>query len=100
MILEVNPESLRDIAAAINAARKREPDAEVLAEVERSVLIAIKNREGTLVLEPLQANALRNSLLQRAYDQRNTSEAMDYSDLAERIERALDDAALPVDEVQ
>ena len=90
MILEINSESIRDIAAAVNAARKREPTAAVLAQVERKVLDAIRRRVETLELDDQQAAALRNVLLQRAYDQRNTSEASDYADLAERISNALD----------
>lgn len=90
MILEISAESVRDIAAAVHAARKREPDATVLLAVERKVLSAIQQRTETLELEDQEAAALRNVLLRRAYDQRNTTEAHDYADLAERIGRALD----------
>ena len=90
MILEVTPESIRDIAAAVHAARKRSPEIELLADVEKKVLAAIQQRSGTLVLENQEAQALRNVLLQRAYDQRRTTEGTDYSDLAERIGNALD----------
>ncbi len=90
MILEINSESIRDIAAAVHAARKREPGATVLTQVERKVLEAIQRRIETLELDDQEAAALRNVLLQRAYDQRNTSEASDYADLAERIAGALD----------
>jgi hypothetical protein len=90
VILEINAESIRDIAAAVHAARKREPDADVLASVERKVLGAIQQRTETLELEDQEAAALRNVLLRRAYDQRNTTEAEDYAGLAERIARALD----------
>lgn len=90
MILEVTSESIRDIAAAIHAARKREPDIAILADVERKVMGAIQQRSGTLALEKQEAQALRNVLLQRAYDQRRTQEGTDYSDLAERIDNALE----------
>ncbi len=90
MIIEVSSENLRDIAAAVHAARKREPDAEVLGLLQTKVLGAIQRRQETIEIEEDQAQALRNALLQRAYDQRKTSEGMDYSDLAERIERAID----------
>ena len=90
MILEVTSESIRDIAAAVHAARKRAPDTEILAAVEKKVLAGIQQKTTTLVLESQEAQALRNVLLQRAYDQRRTTEGTDYSDLAERIGNALD----------
>lgn len=90
MILEVTPESIRDIAAAVHAARKRDTDADILAALERKVLQAIQQKTATLSLETDEAQALRNVLLQRAYDQRRTPEGTDYSDLAERIANALD----------
>jgi hypothetical protein len=90
MILEVSAESIRDIAAAVHAARKREPELEILGALERKVLVGIQQRSETLELEAQEAQALRNVLLQRAYDQRRTSEGTDYSDLAERIKNALD----------
>lgn len=90
MILEIDPDSIRDIAAAVNAARKREPSVTVLSEVERKVLDAIRQRVYTLELGDQEAAALRNVLLRRAYDQRNTSEGEDYATLAERISNALD----------
>ena len=90
MILEIDAEAIRDIAAAVHAARKREPGIEILTVVERKVLTAIQRREYTLELDQQEAQALRNVLLRRAYDQRNTTEAEDYSDLAERIGRDLD----------
>jgi len=96
MILEVSPEDIRDIAAAVHSARKREPSVDVMAEVERVVLNAIRTREGMLELTDQQAQALRNVLLMRAYDQRNTSEGVDYADLAERIGRDLDTEAPPL----
>lgn len=97
MILEVSAEDIRDIAAAIHAARKREPSAHVLTELQPRVMSAIQRREETIELGEQEAQALRNALLQRAYDQRNTSEGMDYSDLAERIGRALDAVTPPLD---
>lgn len=90
MILEVSSESIRDIAAAVNAARKREPDIEILATLERKVLTAIQQKSKMLELIAQEAQSLRNILLQRAYDQRRTTEGNDYSDLAERIDRALE----------
>lgn len=96
MILEINPEAIRDIAAAVHAARRREPGIEVIAIVERKVLGAIKDRSNTLELEPQEAQSLRNVLLQRAYDQRRTTEAADYEELAERIAQDLDTEAPPV----
>jgi hypothetical protein len=90
MILEVSAESIRDIAAAVHAARKREPELEILAALERKVLVCIQQRGETLELESQEAQALRNVLMQRAYDQRRTTEGTDYSDLAERIGNALD----------
>jgi hypothetical protein len=96
MILEVSSESIRDIAAAINAARKREPDLDILSQLERKVLGAIRDRTTTLELDEDQARSLRNVLLHRAYDQRRTSEGTDYSDLAERILRALETSDPPM----
>lgn len=90
VILEIDAEAVRDIAAAVHAARKREPGIEILSEVERKVLGAIRQRSPALELDDQEAQALRNVLLQRAYDQRNTSEATDYADLADRIGGALD----------
>ena len=90
MILEVTPDSIRDVAAAVHAARKREPDIEILAALERKVLVAIQQKHETLELESQEAQALRNVLMQRAYDQRRTTEGTDYADLAERIGNALD----------
>jgi len=90
MILEVSAESIRDIAAAVNAARKREPDIEILTSLERKVMTAIQQRSQMLELETQEAQSLRNVLMQRAYDQRRTSEGMDYSDLADRINDALE----------
>lgn len=90
MILEIDPEAIRDIAAAVNAARKREPGIEILSGVERKVLNAIQKRSETLELDDQEAQALRNVLLQRAYDQRNTTEGTDYAELAERIGGALE----------
>ena len=99
MILEVDPENLRDIAAAVHAAHKREPGSGVFASVERLVLQALQERERFLVLEPAQAEALKQALLKRAWDQRNTSEGFDYADLADRIDGALDEQALPREDV-
>jgi hypothetical protein len=90
MILEVDTGAIRDIAAALNAARKREPSIEILGTLERKVLHAIQQKSNSLELERDEAQALRNVLQRRAYDQRNTSEGMDYADLAERISRDLD----------
>lgn len=90
MILEVSVESIRDIAAAVHAARKREPEIDILAALERKVMGGIQQRTETLELQTQEAQALRNVLLQRAYDQRRTTEATDYADLAERIANALD----------
>ena len=90
MILEVSSESIRDIAAAIHAARKREPDIDILGTLERKVMAAIQQKSETLELENQEAQSLRNVLLRRAYDQRNTTEGTDYSDLADRIANALD----------
>jgi hypothetical protein len=90
MILEVSPEDIRDVAAAVHSARKKQPEAEVISGLERKVLGAIQRRENMLEVDDTEAQALRNSLLQRAYDQRNTPEGHDYADLADRIERALD----------
>ena len=44
MILEVDTSAIRDIAAALNAARKREPSIEILAQLERKVLHAIQHQ--------------------------------------------------------
>lgn len=96
VILEVDAEAIRDIAAAVNAARKREPGIEILSGVERKVLDAIKQRSPALELHEQEAQALRNVLLQRAYDQRNTTEATDYAELAERIGGALDSEEPPL----
>lgn len=96
MLLEIDPEAIRDIAAAVNSARKIEPDIAILSVVERKVLQAIRTRQSTLELEQQEAQALRNVLLRRAYDQRNTSEGIDYSDLAERIRGALESEAPPL----
>jgi hypothetical protein len=98
MIFEVSTENLRDIAAAINAARKREPAVAVLGAIEARVLAALSRRDDAIELDGTEAEALRNALLQRAYDQRDNSEAYDYADLADRIERALQDAAVELDE--
>ena len=96
MILEINAEAIRDIAAAVNAARKRDPSIEVLREVEKKVLTAIRDKSSSLEVGDQEAAALRNILMQRAYDQRNTSEATDYADLAERIARYLDSEEPPM----
>jgi hypothetical protein len=90
MILEVGTESVRDIAAAVHAARRIEPDIEILAAVERKVMTAIRERSEILELGDQEAQALRNVLMRRAYEQRNTIEGTDYSDLADRIGRALE----------
>jgi hypothetical protein len=90
MILEISTESIRDIAAAVNAARKREPDIEIIAALERKVLVAIQQKSQMIELETQEAQSLRNVLMQRAYDQRRTTEATDYSDLADRISNALE----------
>jgi len=90
MILEVDAEAVRDIAAAVHAARRIEPDIEILAAVERKVMTAIRERSEILELEDQEAQALRNVLMRRAYEQRNTIEGTDYSDLADRIGRALE----------
>ena len=97
MILEINPEAIRDIAAAVHAARKREPGIEILAVVEKKVMDAIQDRSNTLELEDQQASALRNVLMQRAYDQRRTTEGNDYADLADRIAKDLDTEAPPLE---
>ncbi len=96
MILEINPEAIRDIAAAVNAARKRDSSIEVLRDVERKVLVAIREKSSSLELGDQEAAALRNILMQRAYDQRNTTEGTDYADLAERIARDLDSEEPPM----
>lgn len=85
MILEIDPEAIRDIAAAVHAARRREPEIQILISVERKVMDAIQHRSETLELEDQEAASLRNVLMQRAYDQRKTAEATDYQELAERI---------------
>jgi hypothetical protein len=90
MILEISSEAIRDIAAAVHAARRREPGIEIIAAVERKVLEAIQHRSYTLELEDQEAMSLRNVLLQRAYDQRRTTEGSDYQELAERIGIALE----------
>jgi hypothetical protein len=90
MILEVDTETIRDIAAAVHAARRIEPDIDVLVAVERKVMHAIRERSEILELEDQEAQALRNVLMRRAYEQRNTTEGTDYSDLADRIGRALE----------
>jgi hypothetical protein len=90
MILEVDTETVRDIAAAVHAARRIEPDIEILAALERKVMTAIRERSEILELEDQEAQALRNVLMRRAYEQRNTVEGADYSDLADRIGRALE----------
>lgn len=97
MILEINPEAIRDIAAAVHAARKREPGIDILAGVERKVMDAIQDRRNTLELADQEARALRNVLMQRAYDQRRTAEAHDYADLADRIAKDLETEAPPLD---
>jgi len=100
MILEVNAEEIRDVAAAINTARKREPGLQILADIEHLVLAAIRARQSSLELETEQAQALRNVLLMRAHDQRNTTEGVDYADLAERISRDLDTEAPEIEIIQ
>jgi len=90
VILEVDPGTVRDLAAALNAARKREPSIEILAKLERKVLQAIQQKSNSVELEQDEAQALRNVLQRRAYDQRNTPEGTDYADLAERISRDLE----------
>jgi hypothetical protein len=90
MLLEITSESIRDIAAAVNAARKREPEIEILASLERKVMAAIQQKSQTIELETQEAQSLRNVLMHRAYDQRRTTEGADYSDLAERIDHALE----------
>lgn len=97
MILEVSSEAIRDIAAAVHAARKREPSIAILGAVERKVLEAIQRRSYTLELEDQEAMSLRNVLLQRAYDQRRTTEASDYQELAERIGNALETEEPPLE---
>jgi hypothetical protein len=96
MILEIDPEAVRDIAAAVHAARRVEPDIEILVEVERKVMTAIRERTGILELGDQEAQALRNVLMRRAYEQRNTTEGTDYSDLAERIGTALETEEPPL----
>src|SRR5439155_9582247 len=85
MILEVDTETVRDIAAAVHAARRIEPDIEILVAVERKVMTAIRERAEILELGDQEAQALRNVLMRRAYEQRNTTEGSDYSALADRI---------------
>lgn len=96
MILEIDPEAVRDIAAAVHAARRREPDIDILSALERKVLDAIQQRSTALELTDQEAQSLRNVLLQRAYDQRRTTEGADYSNLAERILLDLDTEAPPL----
>lgn len=96
MILEVTTESIRDVAAAVHSAKKREPGVEMLRTLERKVMEAIQTRQQALDLEPHEAQALRNVLLYRAWDQRNTGEGQDYADLAERIRRDLEIEAPPL----
>ncbi len=96
MILEIDPEAIRDIAAAVHAARRREPDIEILGTLERKVLEAIQQRSTTLELADQEAHSLRNVLMQRAYDQRRTTEGADYQELAERILLDLDTEAPPL----
>jgi hypothetical protein len=98
MIFETSAENLRDMAAALNAARKRDPSIQVIGELEARVLRAIRLREEAIELGITEAQALRNILLQRAWDQRSNSEGYDYSDLADRIARALSDEPPPLDE--
>jgi hypothetical protein len=96
MILEVDAEAIRDIAAAVHAARRIEPDIAILIAVERKVLTAIRERSETLELEDQEAQAMRNVLQRRAYEQRNTTEGTDYSDLADRIGAALEIEDVPL----
>lgn len=96
MILEIDPEAVRDIAAAVHAARRREPDIDILSALERKVLDAIQQKSTALELTDQEAQSLRNVLLQRAYDQRRTTEGADYSNLAERILVDLDTEAPPL----
>jgi hypothetical protein len=96
MILEVDAETIRDIAAAVHAARRIEPEIEILIAVERKVLTAIRERSETLELEDQEAQAMRNVLQRRAYEQRNTTEGNDYSDLAARIGAALEIEDVPL----
>ncbi len=96
MILEVDPEAVRDLAAAVHAARRIEPDIEILSAVERKVMTAIRERSEILELEDQEAQALRNVLMRRAYEQRNNVEGTDYSDLADRIGRALETEEPPL----
>ncbi len=96
MILEIDIRGIRDIAAAVNAARKRDPSIEVLRDVESKVLTAIRAEEPHTRARRSGSQALRNILLQRAYDQRNTTEGTDYADLAERIGRDLDSEEPPM----
>ncbi len=90
VILEIDPGAIRDIAAALHAARKREPSIEILSALERKVMEAITKRSPALELGDQEAQALRNVLMQRAYDQRNTTEGIDYMELADRIGGALE----------
>ena len=96
MLLEINGETIRDIAAAVHAARKIEPDIAILSAVERKVMTAIRERTEVLELEQQEAQALRNVLMRRAYEQRNTTEGTDYSDIAERIGNALESQEPPL----
>lgn len=97
MILEVNGESLRDIAAAVAAALKRPGAPDLLETVEHKVLKAIRSREDALELEAEEARALHEALIKRAWDQRRNTEGEDYADLAERIARALNDPVPPLE---
>jgi hypothetical protein len=96
MIFEVDAEAIREIAAAVHAARRIEPDIEILIAVERKVLTAIRARSETLELEDQEAQAMRNVLQRRAYEQRNTTEGNDYADLADRIGAALEIEDVPL----
>lgn len=98
MILEVSAENLRDVAAAVHAARKREPREMVVRAIERKVLSALGSRAEALELDAQEAQALRNILLMRAHDQRRTAAANEYIELADRIRRDLEVQAPPLDE--
>src|SRR5204862_2250285 len=74
MILEIDTEAIRDIAAAVHAARRIEPDIEILAAVERKVMTAIRERSEILELGDQEAQSLRNVPMRRAYEQRNTTD--------------------------
>jgi hypothetical protein len=97
MIFEASQENLRDIAAAVSAAIKREPSVSVLSRIETKVLSAIRRREDALELDAEEAQSMRNALMRRAYDQRDNSEGYDYSDLADRLGRALDEQAIDLE---